>query len=94
MNVSALLKGNNIEVTWNAPLTSPVTIYNYVVEYKIGDDDWIKSQYIKAPTRSFLFTDVREGERHSFRVYSYGLMAFSYPTNAVNVDIAKGKIRS
>ena len=91
-DISAIKESNGISVTWREPLDSAVPIFNYVVEHKIGDSDWMQSDYLRLPTTSYLFTDTTGGEKHYFRVYSYGILAFSAASDTVSVDIPKGKI--
>lgn len=82
---------DGVAISWKEPVESDITVFNYVVEYKIGGGDWLKSEYIRAPETTYLFKDTVGGQKHSFRVYSYGILAFSVPTSEVSVDIPKGK---
>ncbi|KAL4228522.1 putative aminophospholipid-translocase [Mactra antiquata] len=85
INLSVKLNGEKIEISWDAPTDSPVTIYHYLVEYNVGNG-WIKTDLVKAPLTSLLFDSVENGQTHSFRVKSRGIYAFSLPSEIVSLQ--------
>ncbi|XP_052803982.1 uncharacterized protein LOC128234061 isoform X2 [Mya arenaria] len=88
VNVSVTLEQNSIVVTWDQPAISPVTIFYFIVEYNHGVQ-WTKSGPIKAPDMKFVLSPVEEGVTYSFRVVSYGILAFSIPSEVKNIQVPK-----
>ncbi|XP_060590949.1 uncharacterized protein LOC132745946 isoform X3 [Ruditapes philippinarum] len=85
-NVTLVLKDDKIIVSWNRPAQSPVPIFRYMVEYNVGNG-WVKTEIFKADKTSYTFDSVEKGQPHSFRVYSFGVLAVSDPSEIVSLQV-------
>ncbi|XP_053409115.1 uncharacterized protein LOC123561484 isoform X2 [Mercenaria mercenaria] len=90
-NVTVGLHDDEILVSWNPSLDSPVKIFQYMVEYNVGSG-WTKTEWVKAPQTTYTFDSVESGQTHSFRVYAYGLLSFSNPSEIVSVQVPEANV--
>ncbi|XP_052253632.1 protein turtle-like isoform X2 [Dreissena polymorpha] len=87
-NVTVVHDKDGLIVTWNQPAKTPVTIFQYSVEYNSGGG-WTRSDLIKAPGTKFVLSPIEPGLTYSFRVLSHGLLAYSIPSDVVSIQVPK-----
>ncbi|KAL3886696.1 hypothetical protein ACJMK2_026675 [Sinanodonta woodiana] len=72
-----------IVLSWLPPENTSVPIFYYTVEYRT-DGDWVSEQSnVLHPNTSYILKPVLAGKTYQFRVISYGVLAYSYPSEYI-----------
>ena len=93
LNLTALLVGRDVFLSWLPIIGSSVPVFWYKVEYSsVADDIWRR---YGGPVQqsSVTETTVRglAAGTYSFRVVAYGVMSFSEPSNTATVTVPPGE---
>ncbi|XP_035828569.1 protein turtle homolog B, partial [Aplysia californica] len=90
LNLSARVKDGDILLAWIVPLSSPVPIFSYRIEYSLNGGTVIEHAPLiqGGDTRETSMTGMPSGT-YDIRLRSYGVMAYSRVSNIVRVVIAE-----
>ncbi|KAK3588825.1 hypothetical protein CHS0354_028474 [Potamilus streckersoni] len=82
-NLSVIGDPLGLVLSWLPPENTSVPIFYYTVEYRT-DGDWVSEQSnIFHPNTSYILKPVLAGKTYQFRVISYGVLAYSYPSEYI-----------
>ncbi len=92
-NVTAVVKGNDIEVSWQHPRIATAVTYSFGVYISSTGKDWEKYKHnipvSKGP--SLVMRNLDAGKYH-IRVVSYGAYAISKPSSTIIVTVKAGRL--
>ncbi|XP_050417092.2 protein turtle homolog B isoform X3 [Patella vulgata] len=86
-NVTIAMEENEVTVSWLPPANSSVPILYYVVEFRT-DGNWQKYDGIVMASDRLLMkmSNLNRGTLYEIRVLSYGVLAYSLPSNIVTFN--------
>ncbi|ESO93751.1 hypothetical protein LOTGIDRAFT_104558, partial [Lottia gigantea] len=86
-NVSIAMEENEVTVSWLPPINSSVPILYYVVEFRTNGN-WQKYDgVVRTSDRlSMKMSNLNRGTQYDIRVLSYGVLAYSLPSNIVSFN--------
>lgn len=89
-NVSArLTEPGKVYITWAPPINSTVPVFYYVIQSRHDEGIWeqIHKKKIKVPQTFYTWESMKRGVAYDIRVLSFGVLAYSQPSNAVNIYV-------